>query len=289
MTDLRSIVMRLGGDLSSCNRKARIPGPGHSPRDRSMSLALTEDGRLLYYSFAGDSAEAMRSHLGLEEIALFKSVEFMPRMFRLAEIRAEQNRKLSFCRALWERCGPSQGTLAHTYLRARMIDIHTMPEALRFCADAPRGYESESRSPAMVAQVTDATGQACGLHLTFLREDGGANVGRVMMGSVAGGCVRLFPPRPHLAVAEGIETALAYSYMKGVCCWASLSTSGLMAFSVPDGCERVTVAADNDKSGAGLRAADKLISRHPAGFMTLDMPETAGTDWNDVVRNTLAT
>ena len=47
---LADIVKQIGGDLYSPSR-AIVPGPGHSPEDRSVSLMVDRDGRLVVRSF----------------------------------------------------------------------------------------------------------------------------------------------------------------------------------------------------------------------------------------------
>jgi len=47
---LRAIVRALGGDLYDGGRRANVPAPGHSPRDRSVSLLWT-GARLVVHGF----------------------------------------------------------------------------------------------------------------------------------------------------------------------------------------------------------------------------------------------
>jgi hypothetical protein len=51
--DINSIARALGGDVSG--RSARVPGPGHSPKDRSLSITPADnDDGFICHSFAGD-------------------------------------------------------------------------------------------------------------------------------------------------------------------------------------------------------------------------------------------
>jgi putative DNA primase/helicase len=69
--DLRAIARAVGGEISG--RQVLAPGPGHSPRDRSLSIKIepTAPGGLLVHSFAGDDPIACRDYvrrkLGLPE------------------------------------------------------------------------------------------------------------------------------------------------------------------------------------------------------------------------------
>ena len=71
MTDLRMIARALGGEV--CGRQVLAPGPGHSPRDRSLAIrpsSAAPDG-LLVHSHAGDDwrdcRDYVRQRLGLPQ------------------------------------------------------------------------------------------------------------------------------------------------------------------------------------------------------------------------------
>ena len=86
-----------------------------------------------------------------------------------------------------------------------------------------------------------------------------------------------------LAVAEGIETALAYAALTGTPTWAALSSAGMKHAPLPDGLAFLAVAADFD--GPGLLAAEHLERRaHDAGIaVRIDLPSRHRTDWADVL------
>ena len=87
--------------------------------------------------------------------------------------------------------------------------------------------------------------------------------------------VRLMPvDGPVLAIAEGIETALAFQHLHGLPTWAALNTSLLGAFEPPAGIDRLLVCADRDT--AGLIAAWKLRDRLDLD-MELRLPQRG--DW----------
>jgi putative DNA primase/helicase len=88
-----------------------------------------------------------------------------------------------------------------------------------------------------------------------------------------------------LFLAEGLETALDPMARGFRPIW-STGSSGLMAsFPVLAGIEALTIFADHDENGAGLRAANEAASRwRTAGREThVHQRETAG-DFNDAFR-----
>ncbi|OXE37431.1 MAG: hypothetical protein CGW95_01650, partial [Phenylobacterium zucineum] len=161
--DLKKIVSRLGGDLYNGGNAALVPGPGHSQKDRSLSLRITPDGRLIWHSHAGDDAAKVWPHLGLShdlgrrmspyEIQRARADRDRAAREREREARALLVRKLEFCKQVWAETIPAAGSLVETYLRGRGI-TGPIPAAIRFHPDAPLDYRQAKRSPAMVAIAT---------------------------------------------------------------------------------------------------------------------------------------
>jgi hypothetical protein len=294
LTDLREIAQRLGGDIYQGGRAAAVPGPGHSKQDRSLSLRIAEDGRrLLWHSFAGDPADQVRKHLGLEAGELSRETD-AERKRREDADRRERERKRAFCSTLWRETSPAAGTLVETYLAGR--GLHgPIPEAVRFHRRGQLAYPwnlegGDVRTwPAMVCLIQHASGAPCGLHVTALKSDGSGkadlrNGSRRMLGDVAGGAVRLAPIGADqvLAVAEGLETALAFRQLSGTPTWAALSAGGVGAFNPPPGLKRLIVAADADDKG--MTAARALAERARSRVEVVICPAPAGTDWNDQLK-----
>jgi putative DNA primase/helicase len=67
--------------------------------------------------------------------------------------------------------------------------------------------------------------------------------------------------------------------------WAALSTSGMVALALPAIVREVIILADNDRSGAGERAARTAAQRWLAEGrnVRLALPPELGTDFNDVL------
>src|SRR5262245_59923734 len=59
----QQIARALGGDV--CGNQVLVPGPGHSPKDRSLSIRLIESAPngFLLYSFAGDDPIVCKDYL----------------------------------------------------------------------------------------------------------------------------------------------------------------------------------------------------------------------------------
>ena len=88
-----------------------------------------------------------------------------------------------------------------------------------------------------------------------------------------------------LHIAEGLETALAAMAAGFRPCWSTGSASLMASFPILGGIEALTIFADHDANGAGLRAASEAADRwQTAGReMHVYQRETPG-DFNDAFR-----
>jgi putative DNA primase/helicase len=268
---IKQAALALGGDVAGRNG-ILCPGPGHSRRDRSLSVTLTESG-FLVHSFAGDDFRECRDHVKAA-LGISDGRPPIPVNDNTPHVDPDRLRKQQDALSIWSRSVPIVGTLAETYFRSR---------GLTYQGDALRYYRG---GRAMVALMTDAiTGEPCGIHRTFLDRDG-RKVDRRMLGRAGGALVRLSADEDvitGLAIAEGIETALAAPYRP---IWATLSANTMERFQVLSGIEALTIFADNDVSGAGQRAAQSCAERwHAAGReVTVRMLDVAGLDYADLAK-----
>ncbi|MEL6424981.1 MAG: toprim domain-containing protein, partial [Pseudomonadota bacterium] len=101
-----------------------------------------------------------------------------------------------------------------------------------------------------------------------------------------GGVVRLGPPGPVIALAEGLETALSVWTRSGIPCWSALSAAGIGGFDLdllpPN--TPLLIAADHDETG-WLAALNLLTRARQTGrAAAVVMPKRVGEDFNDLVR-----
>lgn len=304
--DLHSIVQRIGGDIYDGGNRAVVPGPGHSKRDRSLSLRLVSEigvDRVLWSNFGRGSLShrEVMEHLGVEQLGVREdnrpSREERARWHREREAREREiaRQSLEFCEAIWRGTVPLEGSPAETYLYSRGLILEAY--AVRWhplCPRSKRPLDDPNPPPpphgAMVALVTDPKGDPIGLHCTFITPDGRKAFGdrsRIMFGQLRTGAVRLGQPTDGvLAVGEGIESTGSYGTIKGVMAWPLLTTSLMKTFQVPPGVRRLLIAADNDEGG--LQAAHDLALRaRKVCDVEIDLPPE-GKDWNNVLMETAA-
>jgi putative DNA primase/helicase len=201
--------------------------------------------------------------------------------------------------AIWRESRSIAGTIAECYLMSRGIVLDELSykalARLRFRFGCPRPRDDAGNSvlplPAMLALVEHSERGPLAIHATYLRTDGSAKAAiakpKAMFGPVGGGAVRLGMPRAGewLAIAEGIETALAVATACALPAWAALSASGIRALALPREATHVVICADHDASGTGQRAAQNAAQRWLAEgrHVRIAMPPEPDTDMADAL------
>ena len=185
------------------------------------------------------------------------------------------------------------GSLVPTYIHeVRGISLPLSP-VLREHLQYP--HRLGIRLPVMLAGVTNAGGVLTGTHATVLRHDGRgkADLGnpeyqRETRGKIKGGVIRLteHDPERELIIGEGIESTLSAMEIYHLPGWSGISADNLKdAVELPPAVRRIVIAADNDTSGAGQRAALEAHRRWVAEgrAVRIVMPPCVG-DFNDLLQ-----
>ncbi|MFY9656614.1 MAG: toprim domain-containing protein [Methylocystis sp.] len=269
----RSLYVRLKGPLS-----------GRGARGRWADSATAEHGDLLDLIRARKGLTSFRDTL--DEARRFLRA---PRE-RTSQRRDTQSRErdtVALAKRIWAASRPIDGTPAEAYLRARKItaDLHDAP--LRYhptllYRDTPDSLPQ--RLPALLAAVTDNSGEITGIHRTFLDPERNtkANVAspRRSLGVIFGNGVRFGVIRDVAVVGEGIETVLSLkSALPLLPMVAALSATHLAAWEFPSGLRRLIIAADNDPAGRG--AASKFADRAKIAGVGVEIIVSRGEDFND--------
>ena len=97
--------------------------------------------------------------------------------------------------------------------------------------------------------------------------------------------MRLASASHTLAVAEGIETALAVMKATGMPTWAALSTVGLQTLVLPPAplASGVFICADNDAPGLAAAFAAAARWSTEGRRVHIARPMTPDTDFNDLL------
>jgi hypothetical protein len=162
---------------------------------------------------------------------------------------------------------PMSRTLVEAYLRNRGITALHGTGSLRFhprCYYRPDEHSPSETWPAMIAAVTDLSGNLTGVHRTWLDPSGFTeatlgkapiNTPRRAMGDLLGHAVRFGVAGEVMAAGEGIETILSLRcVLPDMPMAAALSAAHLAAMLFPDTLRRLYIACDNDPAGDGAVA-----------------------------------
>ncbi len=188
--------------------------------------------------------------------------------------------------AIWNEAGPIAGTLAEQYLANRSLQVFDGAADLRFHPQCKFGLE---RLPCLVALFRDiVTNEPRAIHRIALTPDGKA-IHKMMYGPVKGAAIKLSPDetiRDTLAIAEGIETALAAAQLNYRPIWAVASAGGIRDFPVLKQVTCLAIMVDNDESGTGRAVAAECSKRWTAMGREVFrfMPKQAGHDMADIVQ-----
>jgi phage/plasmid primase-like uncharacterized protein len=290
MSRLERIVAACGGILLDGGSRALIPGPNHSHKDRSVSLAETEEGRILIHCFSpkDDWRDVRRA---LAELGLLDDEPRVPRgpHSSAPKVAAQpvDEERIARAQRIWDEGRPLTHTVAEAYLRRRAIPPSLWAStALRFHARMT-SLDDRARRPALVAAITDAGGALQGVQVTLLTAHGTAKAAvptpRRVIGRLIGGVVRLHEAHDELAIGEGVETMLSASHMLGLPSWAALTADNLSRFAIPASVQRLIIAVDND--AAGVAAANALLQRAHSDVRVETASVPAGfNDFNDWAR-----
>ncbi len=209
----------------------------------------------------GEVAKEVERILGLKEMPKDVNVN-----------GADPSKAAHAAEKIWREASPlrSKDNPVCGYLMRR--GLAAAPGSLRYHPGIFDG-ETKRKYQAMVAEIQDHRGERAGIHITFLeRIDGHWEKARMdapkkqrkIARTIAGCAIRLTTKSKDgcLAVAEGIETAIAVREMYGTPCWSTMNSTGLAGFILPEVRPiQLHVYADNDKNYAGQKAAYTLANR----------------------------
>jgi putative DNA primase/helicase len=310
MIDARAIAAALGGQLSGRDT-VLAPGPGHSPRDRSLAVRLdpTAPDGFVVFSHANDDWRACRDHvrsrLGLppwepgdeqHRIVPPRHVD----KWDLASIEAEANEpprawtedelaRITAARRVWDEARDPRGTLAERYLREqRKLDLpdELAGLVLRFHPHCPWRDDAgrTDHVPALVTPFRSIDDNAItGIHRIALTSDG-KKIDRRMLGIVSRAAIKLDTlGGDTLVIGEGVETGMAARQLGFRPTWALGSVGAISFFPVIDGVQRLLILGEaGDASTRAIKVCGTRWRRAGRRVRVI-MPNSGLSDMNDAL------
>ena len=298
-TSIREIAGRyVKWDRKSDRGDSWAPCPFHLEKTASFHVRET-DGRYKCFG-CGDGGDVFTLLMRAEGLTFLEAVERLgdgatgaspgashaqrKRKSRQDDARTHLAERIATASALWESAHdltaadvPQIAYLEH----ARRIPRALIEHAAEFGvlrAGQHNGYAS------LFALMQSACGEARAIAVTRLRSDGSGKAAianpRLTYGAVRTCAIRLSGPVSEtLAIAEGMETALSFTALHGVPCWAATGASNLAVFEAPPQLRHLVIAAD--PGDAGMKAAHVLLDRLRSHVRVQIAPAPSGSDWND--------
>lgn len=166
---------------------------------------------------------------------------------------------------------PLKGSIAEKYLINRGLKV--LPERDCYFHPGIDHYNDDrvktGTYPAMVGIVRNIEGKGATFHITYLTNEGDkaqVNKAKKLLPTVlplTGCAIELFKPVDGvLAIAEGIETALAVYQLEGIPIWSAINAGNMAVLELPGDLTELHIYADTDPGYAGQQAAYTLARRY---------------------------
>lgn len=282
--------------------------PFHNDRSPSLSVDLN-GGKFHCFGCGAHGGDIIDFHRMLTGCDFKEAVSAigLAEPISLPEIDIEVRTKAStenlikFMETVWSGGSEIQsGDRVDQYMKRRGLSITQYPATLRFHESLKYKHDDMDYGffPAMLAMVQSLNGDMVCVHRTYLSNlnNGKAEVPKpkklmpcAISGATKGAAIRLFPAAKRLALAEGIETALAFSQLTGIASWATVSAVGMENIQLPAEVEEVYLCVDVDSKGRGEQAVDvaatrllaedrKIFKAIPPGYL---LEGVKSRDWAD--------
>lgn len=241
---LIDIVGTLRGTWHGTRAMCRCPC--HNDHTPSLSLRQGDRG-ILVTCFAGcDSIDVLRE---LDRIAITRHYEPPPDNVRAGTANIER---------LWSQAQSVPGTLGERYLGSRFL--LPVPGDVRFHPRCPHGAKPNTVfKPALLVAVREGQ-RLVALQRIFLDPETARYTAKATIGSLGMGAWRGGGIGPTIGLAEGFETARAWSRINNLPCWATLGSRRFGLVTIPDSVTELILAGDHDT--AGRRAVNRASHRY---------------------------
>lgn len=263
--ELVDLVGALGGVWHGYTAMCRCPA--HADGTPSLSLRQGDRG-ILVTCFAGCQREDV-----LRELARVTVTHraMPPPASRYHPGNVER---------IWDQALPIENTLAERYLAQRNL-LPAAPD-LRFHPRCP--YLPRPKTvflPALLVAVRQMH-DLVAIQRIFLDRQTAHYRMKLMLGTPGQGAWRGGEGGTTLAIAEGFETANAFTRIHALPCWASLGARRLDQLQLPSTITTLLIAEDNDAEGR--RAAEQAAARYARDDLTIRRaaPPLGYKDWAKV-------
>lgn len=268
--ETQRLVDRLGGHWHGNVAMCRCP----AHEDRTPSLSIRQGDRsILVTCFAGCSNEDV-----LKAIARLSPI---PSAIA-GSVERSSKKPGNPHWAIWQGARPFSGTLGERYLlETRRL---TKPlNNLRFHPRCPRGTgKSATFEPALIVAM-QLGNRLTAIQRLFLDPVTARCTGKIVLGQSIGAAWTNGIVREKVALAEGFETAAAFTQLHGIPAWASMGARRLPQVRFPPEVRTVVLLRDNDPEGEAAVYKAEIAYRSQGLAIEHAPPPTHANDWADLL------
>lgn len=291
---LHKIVEKLGGQLYANGRKANIPGPNHHRHDRSVSLIVGRNDRVIVCAHSpNDTWQSVLKYLKDENLISEDGKPLLNGPVYSASVTPlpDDSDKQAAVDRIWSVGQTLEGSLSERYIRRFRKVKRALPgprSVLHGSAVPVSAYSAECRyvHPALMVKLEDERGKARGLELHYLSGDGTLNrrlnIPRKTIGNYFEGWrAQIDDDAEEMVIATGFFSTLSASRHFELPCVSLLSDKNLRHWRPKPITRSLVIAADNDKPC--LAAAAELVENlRPYGLkVRIEVPPAGYNDFND--------
>lgn len=267
--ELVDLVGALGGTWHGYTAMCRCPA--HPDREPSLSIRQGDSG-FLVTCFAGCGREDVLR--ALHRVRRQGSFPVPP--------APAFDRSVANVGRLWSEGRGVTGTLAERYLASRYLPA--VLADLRYHPRCPLGPKPLTVfKPALLVAARDAA-ELTAIQRIFLDPLDARQQAKVTIGRPGAGAWRGGGSARTLAIAEGFESAAAFTILNGVPCWASLGARRLDLLAIPDQVETLLIAHDADAEGRRAAGRAQVRYQRPQRRILPTPPPDGLKDWADALR-----
>lgn len=264
------LVDRLGGTWHGHVAMCRCPA--HA--DRTPSLSIRQGDRsILVTCFAG-----CRSNDVLKAIAHISPIPLAAN----GQVERVSRKSGNPHWAIWQAANPVINTLGERYLvETRKLTIPL--NHVRFHPKCPRGAGKSATFESALIIGMHLGSRLTAIQRLFLDPASARCTAKIVLGQSIGAAWTNGLVGPKVALAEGFETAAAFTQLHGIPAWASMGARRMPQVQFPPEVHTVILLRDNDPEGEAA-AGKAEIAYQSLGLEVEHMPPpTHANDWADLL------
>ncbi len=270
-SELRQLVAHLKGTWHGTVAMCRCP----AHQDRTPSLSIRQ----------GDRGILVTCHAGCDSVTVLRELSRIAALpdFRPEDVKPAPRKSGSPHLAIWKSAIPIEGTIAETYIRETR-NIWAPLNDVRFHPRCPKGKGKDAvYLPALIVAMR-THGSISAIQRIFLDPATANYTEKITLGSSIGSAWTNGVPQHTIGLAEGFETAAAYTSLTGIQAWSTMGAKRLHLLDIPPEVERLYLLCDADAEGR--RATTKALEAYarPGLTITPEWPPGGLNDWAQLLR-----